>query len=400
MKAKAQRKAAAATTTRAPAAAAAAPAPSAAASAAPPLVSAEGKRDGGFTAAMYRQYLSAMGFGSIVLYLLLLVVTYATYLFGDVWLSMWIAATRDADAAADTDAAGGPVGHHHDDADVDARVERTARAGGGAALLEAPEGLDGAGMVGVYLGAAAAHLSSVLATAVCFTLMGVRASRSLHRTTIRRVLYAPLWWYDATPSGRTLSRFTSDSATIDIQLNQQLDGFVQMAMMGLVLVCTIVAAANMLAIVAAIAIFLFALVTVAADRSCREVKRLANNAVSPVLTTIGECKAGAALIRLHGAARFFAGRQSSYVGRWASLAYYVRALQTWCSHACSGLAIALGGATSFFLLGTREERSPELGGLALTCAAAASPRAPPGPRPPPPPSLAATPSSCPTSSRW
>ena len=309
------------TTTRAPAAAAP-PEPAAAAPAAQQLVSAEGKRDGGFTAVMYRQYLSAMGFGSIALYLLLLIVTYATYLFGDVWLSMWIAATRDADADADA-SADGPVGHHHD-GDGGAEATRTARVGGGAALLEAPEGLDGAGMVGVYLGAAAAHLSSVLATAVCFTLMGVRASRSLHRTTIRRVLYAPLWWYDATPSGRTLSRFTSDSATIDIQLNQQLDGFVQMAMMGLVLVCTIVAAANMLAIVAAIAIFLFALVTVAADRSCREVKRLANNAVSPVLTTIGECKAGAALIRLHGAARFFAGRQSSYVGRWAALAYYAR----------------------------------------------------------------------------
>ena len=69
----------------------------------------------------------------------LLIVTYATYLFGDVWLSMWIAAA-DADADADG-GADSPVGHHHD-GDGGAEATRTARVGG-AALLAAPKGIDG-----------------------------------------------------------------------------------------------------------------------------------------------------------------------------------------------------------------------------------------------------------------
>ena len=47
---------------------------------------------------------------------------------------------------------------------------------------------------------------------------GVAASRTLHADTVRRLSWAPLWWYDATPSGRILSRYTSDVGVIDTQL--------------------------------------------------------------------------------------------------------------------------------------------------------------------------------------
>ena len=50
-----------------------------------------------------------------------------------------------------------------------------------------------------------------------------RASVSLHADTMRRVIYAPMAWHDATPAGRILSRFSSDLTVIDMRLSASLN---------------------------------------------------------------------------------------------------------------------------------------------------------------------------------
>jgi len=46
------------------------------------------------------------------------------------------------------------------------------------------------------------------------------------------------------------------------------------------------------------------------------VRRIANNAVSPIMSTITELKSGAPLIRAMHLTPFFAQRQSEFVGEW------------------------------------------------------------------------------------
>ena len=57
--------------------------------------------------------------------------------------------------------------------------------------------------LGIYVAAGLGHVAFIITCSVYFTLISVRASATLHHDTIKRVLHAPLSWYDSTPSGRT-----------------------------------------------------------------------------------------------------------------------------------------------------------------------------------------------------
>ena len=54
--------------------------------------------------------------------------------------------------------------------------------------------------------------------AIVMTFTGIRASRSLHEELLRSVLRAPLEFFDTTPIGRLLSRFSKDLDTLDTLL--------------------------------------------------------------------------------------------------------------------------------------------------------------------------------------
>ena len=47
---------------------------------------------------------------------------------------------------------------------------------------------------------------------------GVQASRALHLQLLRHVLASPLSFFDSTPVGRIVNRFSKDTDTIDVTL--------------------------------------------------------------------------------------------------------------------------------------------------------------------------------------
>lgn len=55
---------------------------------------------------------------------------------------------------------------------------------------------------------------------------GVRSSFSLHGRVLRSVFKAPMSFFDTTPTGRILSRFSKDIHTVDHEIADYLDIFV------------------------------------------------------------------------------------------------------------------------------------------------------------------------------
>ena len=55
---------------------------------------------------------------------------------------------------------------------------------------------------------------------------GVRSSFSLHGGVLRSVLRAPMAFFDTTPTGRILARFSKDMQTVDSEIADFLDIFV------------------------------------------------------------------------------------------------------------------------------------------------------------------------------
>lgn len=63
---------------------------------------------------------------------------------------------------------------------------------------------------------------AMLAGAACLACGSTAAASALHRQLIGRVLRQPMEWFDTTPTGRILARFSNDINTVDTKLPEQL----------------------------------------------------------------------------------------------------------------------------------------------------------------------------------
>ena len=105
-----------------------------------------------------------------------------------------------------------------------------------------------------------------------------------------------------------------------------------------------------------------------ADCAVRDTRRIATNTVSPIMSTVSECKSGAAMIRCMGFTGFLGKRQAANVEAWAASNYFVRALQTWAGVAGTYVVFVMSTATAFYIFATRADRTLAASSLALTYA--------------------------------
>jgi len=155
----------------------------------------------------------------------------------------------------------------------------------------------------------ARYVSFVLCACVLGAVRGIvlfsvtlKASNSLHARAIRRVLCAPLSWFQANPLGRVLNRFSADLAMTDDQLSKFLCDFCIFGFMtlGAILIITVVMPPILLLMPV---IFYFALRTKRyAMKSMTELKRLDGLSRSPVLSVVSATLHGLSPIRAFGAA--------------------------------------------------------------------------------------------------
>ena len=68
---------------------------------------------------------------------------------------------------------------------------------------------------GLYASAAAGLITITLCRNMVLPYASVRAARLMHGGMVRAVLRAKVSWFEATPLGRVLNRFSSDISQID-----------------------------------------------------------------------------------------------------------------------------------------------------------------------------------------
>jgi ABC-type multidrug transport system fused ATPase/permease subunit len=79
--------------------------------------------------------------------------------------------------------------------------------------------------LGIFFGLAVTLGVVTFARSFMLARFGVRASDTLHRNLLDSIFHAPQSFFDTTPIGRILSRFSKDLYSIDIELAEQLDFF-------------------------------------------------------------------------------------------------------------------------------------------------------------------------------
>ena len=139
-----------------------------------------------------------------------------------------------------------------------------------------------------------AFLLLLLLTASAF-FMEQRADRILHTNLLRHVMHSPSSFFDTTPLGRILNRFTGDLTTQDKQLVSSFIsvGETWFTIVGHLLIVTV--DEPMTLSVAAVALFSFVLLLTLYSPAARNCQCLEYMSASPVLSVFSECLSGGGL---------------------------------------------------------------------------------------------------------
>jgi len=161
--------------------------------------------------------------------------------------------------------------------------------------------------LGIYmiLGLAAAILQFV--RELLFSFIGLRASTNLHTVALNHVVHAPTRFFDTTPTGRIISRFSKDIESTDTFLIQSLKG---------TFMCSIQVVGVLLMLLIMVPMFFFPLIPIIIfyyflqdyfRRTSRELKRLDSLSRSPLYAYFSESLTGINTIRAYNRSEWFKG---------------------------------------------------------------------------------------------
>ncbi|KAG0256860.1 hypothetical protein BG011_004280 [Mortierella polycephala] len=134
---------------------------------------------------------------------------------------------------------------------------------------------------------------------------GLAASRALHRELLRKVSRAKVRFFDTTPIGRIVNRFSSDMSTIDDEVSNGLQGLFGSFVTVLGIVVIISSNMPLFMIPAVFIIAVYGVIGAFYVPISRDLKRLNSNSRSPILNHFNEALSGIATIRAFGFERRF-----------------------------------------------------------------------------------------------
>ncbi len=139
-----------------------------------------------------------------------------------------------------------------------------------------------------------------LILSIVMSLSTLKASRKLHDAMLKNVIRAPMAFFDTTPIGRIINRFSKDISACDSTLPQLIGQWMFFAsnFLGTIILITLVLPLFAAAIIPIS--FLFLIVQHVYVATSRQLKRLESITRSPIYTHFGESLSGISTIRAFG----------------------------------------------------------------------------------------------------
>lgn len=274
------------------------------------LLQKESKKEGAVAFHVYRAYWRAVGSAMALAILFSLLLMQATRNGADWWLSYWISQLKaDGNHSLESSAPSSPQ--------VAAPQLLSARL-----LLFSPGNLytsvfplpraapngsspDVRFYLTVYASIAGINSLCTLLRAVLFAAGTLRATGMLHRRLLQRVLQAPVTFFEATPTGRVLNRFSSDVACTDDSLPFMLNILLANGAGLLGLLAVLGSGLPWLLLLLPPLGFLYYRIQRHYRESSRELRRLCSLTLSPLYTHLADTLAGLPVLRATGASDRF-----------------------------------------------------------------------------------------------
>ncbi|BGP48208.1 hypothetical protein JCM10450v2_004080 [Rhodotorula kratochvilovae] len=148
-----------------------------------------------------------------------------------------------------------------------------------------------------------------------------KAARGLFKTSLIRVVYAPFRYFDTTPSGRILNRYSTDFTIVDGSLTDQVRITLTHAFSFVINVGVVVIVSPRFIPPAILIVWLYAYYALMFVKTSRDLRRLESNARSPIFSKFGETLQGIVTVRAFGGERRFLKGLWDSVDRMQAVAY-------------------------------------------------------------------------------
>ena len=227
-------------------------------------------------------------------------------------------------------------------------------------------GLSTGQYIGVY--ASLGVLQSVLmfVYSVSVAISGTKASRIMLRDAMKRVLRAPMSFFDTTPLGRIINRFSKDVDVMDNTLTDAIRMFSLTIAMIIAVFVLIIVYFHYFAIALGPLLIMFVFSANYYRASAREVKRIEANKRSFVFARFNEGISGVASIRAYGLSNHFIKDLRKVTDDMNSAYYLTFSNQRWLSLRLDAIGNALVFVTGVLVVTSRFDVSPSISGLVLS----------------------------------
>ncbi|XP_068202669.1 ATP-binding cassette sub-family C member 5-like [Palaemon carinicauda] len=218
----------------------------------------------------------------------------------------------------------------------------------------------------VYATSFVALLVVGIAKGVGITFSVLKGATNLHNAMFKSILRSPLTFFDVTPSGRILNRFSRDLDEIDIRVPFFLEFVIQGMLSALgqvLLVCMIYA---WFAIPIAVVVVLFFVIDIFLNAGVRELKRIDNMRKSPVIQHIGSSLNGLSVIRTFDQQELFTNRMYHYLDSHTVAQLIFRLSSRWYVFRTDMLSFSINACITALCVYTKGLVSTAAAGLALS----------------------------------
>ncbi|KAE8150735.1 P-loop containing nucleoside triphosphate hydrolase protein [Aspergillus avenaceus] len=220
--------------------------------------------------------------------------------------------------------------------------------------------------IAIYVALAAGQVVFLYIFGLLISMCCSRASRRITNQAVKRVLQAPIAFFDTTPLGRHMNRFSADVEAMDYALPESLRMFL-LSLGGLLAMFALIISYFYWFVFGVGALLVLLIILALYYRaSARELKRHESVRRSQVMARFDEGLTGASTLRAYGMQDAFSGALRDAVDSMISASWTAIAVQRWLSLRQDAGTVMLVVVMGILVLVERQQRNPAETGLSLS----------------------------------